>query len=128
MGERKPNGLTLVIRESILAGNGELTIRVEQVERGLEREIDERKLGDKYAHRMIEDVKTSHQEIALTFSRIEAAFKQHLEDDKAMVREMTDTNLRLRTVEKLVWSAIGGLVIIGSGITIGVAVILHYLK
>lgn len=96
----------------------ELTVRVEQVEKSLDREITKRETSDKYTHRMIEDVQSRYAEIAVGFGRIEAAFTQHLMDDKKMTAGILDLDKRIRTVERLAWSAVGGLAVIGGLIAI----------
>ena len=106
----------------------ELTVRLEQVERGLEREIGKREQSDKYTHRLVEDVQSRYQEVAVTFSRIEVAFKQHLEDDKEMNVGISALDSRLRTVERLVWVAVVGIAILGAGSGIAITVLLHYMK
>jgi hypothetical protein len=96
----------------------ELTVRVEQVEKGLEREIGKREQSDKYNHRLIEDVQKRYQDTALMFGRIETAFTQHLKDDREMAQSFANLDGRLRTVERLAWVAVGGLAVIASLVTI----------
>lgn len=96
----------------------ELTVRVGHIEQALDREITKRETSDKYTHRMVEDVQTRYAEIAVSFGRIEAAFMQHLNDDKKMTAGIVELDKRIRTVEKLAWSAVGGLAVIASLIAI----------
>ena len=110
-----------------MADTVELTVRMEQVEHGLEREIGKREQSDKYNHRMIEDVQARYQDIVVTFGRIEAAFKQHLEDDRQMSQGIVALDARFRTIERLVWVAVGGIAIIGVVFGVAVSVLLHYL-
>ena len=100
-----------------MADTVELTVRVEQVERGLEREIGKRESAEKYTHRLIEDVQLRYHEITATFGRIEAAFKQHLNDDRDMGRRLIDLDKRLRIVERLAWVGVGGITVIAGLIT-----------
>lgn len=96
----------------------ELTIRVDQVEKALDREVAKREESNKYTHRMVENVQARYAEIALSFGRIEAAFTQHLHDDKKMTIGIADLDKRIRTVERLAWSAVGGLAVIAGLIAI----------
>jgi len=103
-------------------------IRIDLLDRALEREIGKREQADKYTHRMIEDVQARYQEAMLSFGRIESAFRQHLDDDKKMGLGISQLDDRLRTVERLVWIAVGGIVVIGASIPIGMSIIIHYMK
>ena len=91
----------------------ELTVRLSQVEKGLERETGKREEATKYMHHMVEDVQDRYHEIALSFGRIEAAFVEHAKDDKQMVDTMGGLDTRMRTIERLVWIAMGGVAVIG---------------
>ena len=66
--------------------------------------------------------------VRTVFSRIETAFRQHLDDDKKMGLGISQLDDRLRTVERLVWIAVGGIVVIGASIPIGMSIIIHYMK
>lgn len=103
-------------------------IRIDQLEKGLEREIGKREQSDKYTHQMVEDVMNRYQDAMLSFSRIESAFMQHLEDDKKMGSGIIRLDDRLRTVERLVWVAVGGIVVIGASIPIGLSIIIQYMR
>ena len=96
-----------------MADAPELTIRMVQVEKGLERETTKREEGNKYMHRMVEDVQDRYQGIALSFARMEAAFIEHTKDDKQMVETMGNLDTRFRVIERLVWIAVGGVTVIG---------------
>ena|SRR3990167_1151801 len=95
-----------------MANVPELTVRVDSIERGLDRETAKREEANKYVHRMVEDVQARYQDIALSVGRIESAFRQHLDDDKKMTATFMSLDGRLRTVEKLAWVAVGGLTVI----------------
>lgn len=101
-----------------MADTVELTVRVEAVEKGLERETVKRETSEKYMHRLIEDVQSRYHDIVSTFGRIEAAFNQHLKDDRDMGGSLKDLDRRLRTVERLAWIAVGGLAVIAGLITL----------
>ena len=101
-----------------MAELAELTVRMEVIEKTVEREIGKRETSDKYTHRMIEDVQARYHDIALSFGRIEAAFMQHLNDDKQMTKYISDVDKRVRTVERLTWIAVGGIAVIGGLIAI----------
>lgn len=101
-----------------MADAPELTIRVEQIERELQREIAKRDEATKYMHRMVEDVQARYHEIALGFGRIEAAFQQHTEDDKRMLAAIASIDERMRVLERLTWAAMGGVAVIGGLVTI----------
>ena len=101
-----------------MAELAELSVRMDQVEKTLEREIGKRENADKYTHRMIEDVQSRYQAIAVSFGKIETAFMQHLNDDKQMTRSMESMDRRVRTVERLAWIAVGGIAVIGGIIAI----------
>ena len=90
-----------------------ITIRLDQIEKSLDREVEERQTAVKYISRLIEDVQSRYQDVINTFARIESAFKQHLEDDKKMNGGLKLIDERLRTVERLVWIAVGGIIVIG---------------
>jgi archaellum component FlaC len=96
-----------------MAELAELTIRMDTVEKSLEREIGKRENSEKYTHRMIEDVQSRYQDIAVSFGRIEASFTQHLKDDKQMTQSLLELDKRVRTVERLTWIAVGGIAVIG---------------
>ena len=97
-----------------MADAPELTIRMVQVERGLDRETTKREEGTKYMKHMVEDVQARYQEIALSFARLEAAFTEHAKDDKQMVESMGDLDKRMRLIERLTWVAIGGVTVIAA--------------
>lgn len=101
-----------------MAELAELTLRMETVEKTIEREIGKRENSEKYTHRMIEDVQSRYQAIAVSFGRIEAAFTQHLKDDKQMTQSIADLDKRVRTVERLTWIAVGGIAVIGGMIAL----------
>ena len=96
-----------------MAESPELTFRLAQVEKDLEREAMKREEGNKYTHRMVEDVQSRYHEIALSFGRIEAAFVEHAKDYKQMVDTMGGLDQRMRMIERLVWIAMGGVAVIG---------------
>ena len=96
-----------------MAELAELTVRMDTVEKTIEREIGKRENSEKYTHRMIEDVQSRYQAIAVSFGRIETAFTQHLADDKKMTQSLVDLDKRVRTVERLTWVAVGGIAVIG---------------
>lgn len=101
-----------------MADTVELTVRVENVEKGLERETVKREISEKYMHRLIEDVQARYHEISGTFSRIESAFNQHLKDDRTMGEVLKTLDSRLRTVERLAWLGVGGLAVVTGIITV----------
>jgi fatty-acid desaturase len=96
-------------------------MRIGNLERLLEKEVDKRERSDKYTHNLIEDVQHRYAEMATNIAEIKVSFLKHLEDDKMM-------SSNLKVIERLVWVAVGGICILGAGIGIAVTVILHYLK
>lgn len=95
-------------------GDNGLMLRVEKLEDGLQRETDKRERALKYVHNMLEDVQSRYADIRETFSRIEASFMQHLKDDRAMGEGITAMDARLRTIERLVWVALGGIIMLSA--------------
>lgn len=91
-----------------------LALRVERVELALEKEIDKRENAVKYMSRLIEDVQARYADLMVTFGRIETAFQQHLKDDKAMGEGLQGMDARLRVIERLVWIAVGGIIVLGA--------------
>lgn len=96
----------------------ELTFRVDQVEKDLDREITKREEANKYTHRMVEDVQERYRDIAVSFGRIESAFTQHLGDDKKMTSSIEKIDTRMRTIERLTWIAVGGVVVIAGIVSV----------
>jgi hypothetical protein len=92
----------------------ELTVRVGVVERDLTREIVKREGSDKYTHNMMEDIQARYSDIAISFGKIEATFTQHLVDDKRMASSIDRMDTRMRTIERLAWIAVGGVVVIAA--------------
>ena len=90
------------------------SIRIDQIEKNLDREIGNRETAVKYLSRIIEDIQRRYSEAMTMFSRIESAFKQHLEDDKQMSDGIKSLDSRIRIVERLVWIAVGGIIVIGA--------------
>lgn len=111
-----------------MAESPELTFRLAQVEKDLEREAMKREEGNKYTHRMVEDVQSRYHEIALSFGRMEAAFVEHTKDDKQMVESMGGLDKRMRTIERLVWIAMGGLAVLGGLVGVYGTYILNLLR
>ena len=111
-----------------MADTPELTVRMVQVEKGLERETTKREEGNKYMHHMVEDVQERYHEIAMSFGRMEAAFVEHTKDDKQMVESMGGLDKRMRTIERLVWIAMGGLAVLGGLVGVYGTYILNLLK
>ena len=111
-----------------MADTTELTVRMIQAEKELERETMKREEANKYMHRMVEDVQARYHDIALSFGRLEAAFVEHTKDDKQMVSSMGGLDTRMRTVERLTWIAVGGVTVIAAMVAIFGSVIMKYLK
>ena len=101
-----------------MAELAELSVRMDQIEKTVEREIGKRENSEKYTHRMLEDVQKRYQDIAVSFGKIETAFMQHLKDDQKMTQSIGDLDKRFRTVERLTWIAVGGIMVIGGIIAI----------
>lgn len=98
----------------------EIELRLKNTERGLEKEVEKRERSDKYTHNVIEDVQTRYADIVSQITGIKSAFMQHMEDDKKMGLSIQGIDSRLRTVERLVWVAVGGIAVIAALIgTIG---------
>lgn len=90
------------------------SIRIDQIEKNLDREIIARETAVKYISRLVEDVQTRYAEVLAMFTRTEASFKQHLEDDKHMGEGIMALDSRIRMIERLVWIAVGGIIVIGA--------------
>lgn len=101
--------------------------RIDVLSRDLLRETEKREESQKYMNRVIEDVQSRYRDAMLTFNRIEMAFNQHLSDDRKMTDSIVRIDNRLRTVERMVWIAVGGIIIIGASIPIATSIILRYL-
>ena len=101
-----------------MADTQELTIRLAQIEKDLEQEMVQRRADDKYMRRVVEDVQARYQDIALSFARIEAAFTQHLEDDKKMADSISSMDERMRKLEWLTAVAVGGVAVVGGLVTV----------
>jgi len=111
-----------------MADTPELTVRVGVVERTLDREIIKREQSDKYQHRMLEDVQARYADIAVSFGRIDSAFMQHLTDDKKMTASIERMDTRMRTIERLTWIAVGGVVVIAALFSVFGSVLVRLLK
>ena len=101
-----------------MATNGELTILIDQLQREVERETEKREKAIKYMEHMLEDVQGRYADIQRQMGNIEAAIRQHFTDDKSMTAGIKAIDDRLRHVERLVWIAFGGVIVIGAAITI----------
>ena len=85
-----------------------LTVRVERLERVVDDELLRREKGQKYTHNMLEDLK----------SQMQAGFENDNVTDRLMEERLTTAvsgqDTRLRTIERLVWIAVGGVIVIGT--------------
>lgn len=111
-----------------MAATPELTFRVDEVAKDLDREIAKREEANKYMHRMVEDVQARYRDISVSFGRIEISFTEHLKDDKQMALGISEMDKRMRTIERLTWIAVGGVMVIGGMVAIFGSVIMRYLK
>lgn len=95
-----------------------IEVRVSVLEKGLDREIEKREKSDKYRHHMAEDIQARYAEIQSDISTMRAGLQAHIQDDQVVAKVIGGMDERLRTVERLVWIAAGGVLVIGAMVSI----------
>jgi hypothetical protein len=93
---------------------GELSLKIEYLERGREDELRARK----YTHNMIEDMGMRLNALQNSASRFEENLRNHSIEDQKMGEVLTRMDERQRVIERLVWIAVGGVGVIGALTTI----------
>jgi len=97
-----------------MADTQELSIRLEQLEKVVEKEIDKRERANKYTHHMVEDVQKAYHDHLLELTDLKAALRQHILDDQKMAKVVESIGRTLTDVQRLVWIAVGGTTIIAA--------------
>ena len=87
----------------------ELAIKIQFLERAHEESVKSRK----YIHNMIEDLGAKMTTLARAAARFEAALTHRNISDTESKKWLGGIEGRLQTIERLVWIAVGGLIIIG---------------
>lgn len=81
------------------------------MELALDREIEKREESDKYRHHLAEDVQTRYAAINLGLGNITEAMRSHI---IACAADKIEINGRLKSIERLIWIAVGGVAVLGA--------------
>ena len=80
----------------------------------LDRETEDRERGMKYAHHMMEDIKTAFADFRVSVGRIEGGFNAHVIEDKKTSEVIDKVYTDIKNLTRLVYIGVGGVVVIGS--------------
>src|SRR6185436_6675365 len=92
----------------------ELALKIAYLERGREDELKARK----YTHNMIEDIGSKVVALGHSAARFEENLRSHSVEDQETKASVLAMDNRLRTIERLVWIAVGGLIVVGGLVSI----------
>lgn len=95
-----------------------MLLRLGRVETDLAKHFDRDEKEFRYSHNMLEDLGARLAGIERSAARFEADLAHRSVSDKNMREWLTAIEERLRTVERLVWIAVGGVVVLGGIITL----------
>jgi|SRR5579864_2227395 len=80
----------------------------------LERETEHRERALKYAHNMMEDLKTAFGEFRVSIGRMQGGFEQHIIDDQKTSKTIDLLYRDVKTVTRLVYIGLGGVLVLGA--------------
>jgi len=88
----------------------ELALKIQYLEKGREDDIRARK----YLDNMVEDTRAKVVELGHSAARFEENLRNHTIEDQKMGQVLERMDNRQRTIERLVWIAVGGVIVIGA--------------
>lgn len=86
---------------------------VDELALQLSRETDHRERAMKYAHNMMEDLKSAFNDFKVSVARIEGAFASHVEEDKKVAAVIDKVYSDLKNLTRLVYIGVGGVIVVG---------------
>lgn len=90
-----------------------ILLRLSRLELDMEKHSSRDEKLFKYSHNMLEDLGTKLVAIERTGARFESDLANRALNDKNARDWLTGLDTRLQTIERLVWIAVGGVVVIG---------------
>jgi hypothetical protein len=85
---------------------------IEELAVRIEKEVDSRERAIKYAHNMMEDIKTAFSDFKFDFGRLGQRLDSHITEDQKMGITIKEIKGSLEGLKRLVWIGVGGVVVI----------------
>ena len=97
---------------------GEIWLRLDRLEQDMEKHQEKDDKAFKYSHNMMENALSKLASIERTLGHYEGERMMRAQTDTAKSAITEGMNARLQTIERLVWVALGGVIVIGALITL----------
>lgn len=96
----------------------EIVLRLDRLEADMKEHYLKDEKAFKYAHNMMENSLEKLASLERSVSHYEGGVVLRVEMEKDKKLAMDNLDLRLRVVEKLAWTAVGGLIVLGGLVSI----------
>ena len=90
-----------------------MNVSVDDVAQRLDREVDKRERANKYTHNMLEDLKQTFADFNVNTAIFRGRFEQHIDDDRRTAATIDKVYADLKSLTRLVYIGVGGVIVLG---------------